>query len=662
MCVCLCVCICVFFFIVWFVVCKQNLWPASGAVVSKYHRCTRCNVTIHTACRDLAAKVCPCDADAAAAGEANAVPVRAAGQLAIKVLHAYDTTAQPGITVYGILKVLPGRDSVHTSSAVVGAQDVVWDGKSYTLPVHPPEHDDADGEQDTLAPLLLLEIWRSVYLLLDQQLAAVAISLEPLFRFPNITAERWFQLKDADGADWGTVLLQLTFMPQVSSLLASMDAKNIPRERASLRLSAPVTPAAVLQPLKQPEPFPEAKATPVAADASELSPSTPPASPMGAVVPSGVRRPSESESIDRLQQGVEAQVLSDEPQHSPEPQPVEEPIQATSTRSPSLGSAMDERQETPESSAPQVVPTEPENAVTAQTPTEEKPRRRIQRHAASELSVRPRSTPQHQQQPQQEQQEQLSSNANCGAPTTAAAAASRPGRPVPDVRNRRSDSDSKVPQRQGKTTTTHPGFHSTTVKPSFDTTVRDTLRPQTTGTRAKERKRANSRDVAAAGDSTQEFSGVGRLHIFVLSAHRTPTKDNPNGDHYVRVEIGGQELDCTHTVYQTPNPLFNRKFVADVKHFKTDIRLVLVDASNDRKLGSVDTSVFAIMQRDADSKINWKLAPIEELPIKDGDRLIGHMQVKVSSSRPRLASWARALIYSSVLCSSPLRRTRTACS
>jgi hypothetical protein len=60
----------------------------------------------------------------------------------------------------------------------------------------------------------------------------------------------------------------------------------------------------------------------------------------------------------------------------------------------------------------------------------------------------------------------------------------------------------------------------------------------------------------------------------------------------------GQEEARTPTVFDAVTPIeFNSSLELSAAHFRSRLQLCLVDARGDKKVGRVDMSVFALMQR-----------------------------------------------------------------
>lgn len=145
-------------------------------------------------------------------------------------------------------------------------------------------------------------------------------------------------------------------------------------------------------------------------------------------------------------------------------------------------------------------------------------------------------------------------------------------------------------------------------------------------------------------------SGIGRIYINLKSVTKSNVTDAADGDHYVLVTLSDtSQEERTQRIINSATPEFNRAWTFIVPHFRAVMRIYLVDAVTERKVGVATTSSYSIMQRDADLyKSNWKLADYEDIPLKDitEKEEIGHMTVKIlfeedvksffMSSNPRL--------------------------
>ncbi|CAM9630849.1 unnamed protein product, partial [Phaeothamnion confervicola] len=110
--------------------------------------------------------------------------------------------------------------------------------------------------------------------------------------------------------------------------------------------------------------------------------------------------------------------------------------------------------------------------------------------------------------------------------------------------------------------------------------------------------------------------GVGLLQLRLESAHRCSSRchdgfHEPGGggagerDHYCRVRFRNRsppQSRRTQTVFQTSNPRFDTTWVLVAPAYDAVVSLELVDASNDRLVGVMETSVFALVQRDHDAR------------------------------------------------------------
>lgn len=77
--------------------------------------------------------------------------------------------------------------------------------------------------------------------------------------------------------------------------------------------------------------------------------------------------------------------------------------------------------------------------------------------------------------------------------------------------------------------------------------------------------------------------------------------DNLDGDYYCRIRFGGNLVKRTRTAYQNASPYFDEKWQMIVPHYKAMLIVEMIDAANDRPVGSVTLSTYGLLQRDADA-------------------------------------------------------------
>lgn len=113
-------------------------------------------------------------------------------------------------------------------------------------------------------------------------------------------------------------------------------------------------------------------------------------------------------------------------------------------------------------------------------------------------------------------------------------------------------------------------------------------------------------------------SGVGTMFINLVSAFKTNVKDAAEGDHYVVLEIAdtGKEYR-TNSIYSSATPVFNTKWVVPMKHYRSTLRLHLVDAVQHKKIGSYHFSPYTIMHRDADYAMQSNVRTVGRIYIRN---------------------------------------------
>ena len=99
---------------------------------------------------------------------------------------------------------------------------------------------------------------------------------------------------------------------------------------------------------------------------------------------------------------------------------------------------------------------------------------------------------------------------------------------------------------------------------------------------------------------------VGRLSIHLIDAYRTDVKDAADGDYFATcavTDLNGPAYhngvlleEDTHTVCNSAAPVFNCIFEFEVPHFRCGVRLLLVDATTGKKIGTSVVSVYSLIQ------------------------------------------------------------------
>ena len=96
-----------------------------------------------------------------------------------------------------------------------------------------------------------------------------------------------------------------------------------------------------------------------------------------------------------------------------------------------------------------------------------------------------------------------------------------------------------------------------------------------------------------------------RLFRFVSDSPTPPiffTCFSHTHSHYVTLSMDDQDdvEKRTQTVHASAAPVYNKKFRFTAMHYRSSIKVTLVDAQTGRKIGQTKISVYSIMQRDAD--------------------------------------------------------------
>ena len=213
----------------------QDLWPANNGVISNFHKCNICGVSVHTGCRNIAKKCYECNPgrNHVKFNDMQLKEYQLCGKIAIELLHGYDIPLPTGVSLNGAFRISSSNNStivpiVKSSISVMGDQDIVWStgsqnisGYSNILYLTYPK--DNISSNSNISYSLEVEIWKSMYTLFDSLFASSRVNLVPLLIYPNIIVERWFELKDNEKSSCGMILLRLKFVP-------NKDLKAIPQK------------------------------------------------------------------------------------------------------------------------------------------------------------------------------------------------------------------------------------------------------------------------------------------------------------------------------------------------------------------------------------------------------------------------------------------------
>ena len=127
-------------------------------------------------------------------------------------------------------------------------------------------------------------------------------------------------------------------------------------------------------------------------------------------------------------------------------------------------------------------------------------------------------------------------------------------------------------------------------------------------------------------------TGVGLMHITLTSAFKFNVRDAAEGDHYVILSLADNVSEPsnyqpasmqtanatsslssanglsnreirTNTVHSSATPIFNVTWTVKMAHFRSSLKIFLVDANTNRRIGYTKLSVVSVMQRKADTSI-----------------------------------------------------------
>lgn len=115
--------------------------------------------------------------------------------------------------------------------------------------------------------------------------------------------------------------------------------------------------------------------------------------------------------------------------------------------------------------------------------------------------------------------------------------------------------------------------------------------------------------VIQVADKFQNVT-VGTVSIEIISAHKTLSRSNTDGDLFVQVFVNPSWSAKTHTVYANANPVYGSKWRVSVSSYDTIISFDLMDYNSKRVVGSGISSIFAIMQAQTDSAFDMKQQPL----------------------------------------------------
>ena len=110
------------------------------------------------------------------------------------------------------------------------------------------------------------------------------------------------------------------------------------------------------------------------------------------------------------------------------------------------------------------------------------------------------------------------------------------------------------------------------------------------------------------------------------------TNINSNNTTNTTITLGEEEK--SHTVLSSATPVFNVKWTMTATHYRSQLRLHLVDANNDRKVGVAKVTPYFLLQREADKYGKSDTLPdMEKLTMYDASNEkeeIGYFKVSIS--------------------------------
>jgi hypothetical protein len=142
------------------------------------------------------------------------------GVVLFKPLHAYDLhEIDPGTMMYCVFN--PSHNSglkVKSLETAVGDCDCIWTGHSSQMMSEEEDMNIRLKGTFSAKSSLALNLWRKMMGFFDGVVASTDISLLPLILYPNVVCERWFSLRDGEGRPRGQILLRLKFVTKSDDL------------------------------------------------------------------------------------------------------------------------------------------------------------------------------------------------------------------------------------------------------------------------------------------------------------------------------------------------------------------------------------------------------------------------------------------------------------
>jgi len=620
----------------------NNLWPSTD-VIPKYNVCSVCDLTVHTGCKG-SSQCIPCDTSSVQQIDRDRDSLfeisDCNGVLKAHVIHAYDfTNITVGTAVYSNIKLLSviSEDVIQSSTAIVkDSGDVSWPiDNNKGIPIKYPlkkssqssisevEGQQADSNKDNMYTprtklakrasqkkyfSLNIQLWRNMMFVFDSLIASVTISIVPVVLNPNIVTERWFALTNDAGEKCGMALLRLVFEPNV-----------VAKVQLSPYMDKALTVLSSLDELvvRAAEPTPQIN----------KSEDEKPAAPTNPTIEKVTNFLTNLDSIVN-------QAAAPTPPAEPNPPSPVTPVQKVSAPASKAKEAIDM------------------NVSTAESRKEFLEHRAQAKSPAPEIRAQPKPP--------------ILSSAPAAKPDTRMAksiASSGPNKDIPKdetkaiaVKEAKVLKPSALPAPikiqvpvEKKTAVAHKTAANTLNQPlspgmltGWATNVASSawgllydvadVKKVSQPSKAIEKK-ASLSDLKKRKDN----GGVGKMIIHLQSVHKSAVSDAAEGDHFVTASFDDSlpgEEEKSQTVLSSATPVFNVKWVMTASHYRAQLRIYLIDANNDRKVGVAKVTPYYLMQREADKYGKPDTSPdFEKLTMYDANNEkeeIGYFNISIS--------------------------------
>ena len=129
--------------------------------------------------------------------------------------------------------------------------------------------------------------------------------------------------------------------------------------------------------------------------------------------------------------------------------------------------------------------------------------------------------------------------------------------------------------------------------------------------------------------------GVGKVYVHIKSAVKEDAEHSEEGNYYVLVSIkDGEQEERTNTVQSSSHPVYNTEFQFIAPHFRSGVKIDLMDEDTDACIGSSYTSIYSLLMRDADFyESDWKNAVEQKYDLRESIKSdkdpIGHVIAKL---------------------------------